>query len=335
MRAWQAGAGAALLLAAAAVCAGEAAAQQTSGRRPTGRPSGAPMSLPRPGSSRPLNPTGNPGQAGAPRPSVPNNLPPGRGIWGAGQTRPGYAPSPRPAPSRPPLPGDPYCPPPPPPPPPVYCPPAAPVVVVAPGAYTGAYTGIGGARNVLIFPGYQSSLAAGYTVVSPFGPFYHCPAYIERKYVVTTPWAYLSGREVVPMNPWTDADSYVAADATRAGELRAALNDLTRFWENGDIHSLHRHLSDGEEIGVFHNGRYVYSLPRAEFSLLAADVLGGIETLAFRFTEVYRRDDGLLTAAARHQYRVRETGEMRSVPVRCTLRYRSGAWVLTGIWLAS
>ena len=211
--------------------------------------------------------------------------------------------------------------------------PAPPVVV--PGPYPGTYQGTGNLSNVLLFPGYHRNHVANVTVVSPFGRFYACPRYIERRYVIVSNWPYLGGREVVSVQPWSDADVYVRADPTRAVELRAALNDLTRFWENGDLRSLRRHLADDEEIGVFHEGRYLYSMQRGEFSLLAMDVLDGIDTLAFRFTDVQRRDDGLVTATARHQYRVRETGEVRTAAVRATLRYRSGAWVLTGIWLAS
>jgi len=217
--------------------------------------------------------------------------------------------------------------------------PRAPIHPDAPytrGPIDGTYEGKGSLSNVLIFPGYRNTLVVNQTVVSPFGAWYGCPSYIDSRYVVTAPWAYASGVAVGAVSAWSDADPFIGADSARARELRTALNDLTRFWEGGDVRGLRRHLpGGGENIAVFHNGKYLYALGRNDFASVSSDVVDAVDTTSFRFTRVEKRDDGLIDATARHQYRVRETGETRTGSVRYSLLYQDGTYFVSAVSIAS
>jgi len=204
------------------------------------------------------------------------------------------------------------------------------------GPIDGTYQGKGSVSNVLIFPGYRNTLVVNQTVVSPFGAWYGCPGYIDSRFVVTTPWVYASGVSVGTVSAWSDADPFIGADAARARELRTALNDLTRFWEGGDIRGLRRHLpGGGENIAVFHNGKYLYALGRNDFASVSSDVVDAVDTVSFRFSRVEKRDDGLVDATARHQYRVRETGETRTGSVRYSLLYQDGTYFVSAVSIGS
>jgi hypothetical protein len=217
--------------------------------------------------------------------------------------------------------------------------PNAPIPADAPytqGPVPGTYRGKGDISNVLLFPGYRSTFVVQQTVVAPYGAWYGCPAYIDVRYAQSAPWPYRNGAAVAAVQPWSDEDAYMAADAARAQALRTALNDLTRFWEGGDIRALRRHLpGTDQDVAVFHNGRFLYSLARNDFAAVSSDVADAVDTVSFRFVNMEKRDDGLIDATARHSYRVRDTGEQRTGTVRYSLLYQNGTYFVSAVALAS
>lgn len=188
------------------------------------------------------------------------------------------------------------------------------------------------------FAGYCGAYVPGQTVVSPFGAAYGCNPYIARTYVITTGVPYLTQYEAQAQTV-TAAPAYndepTQGDIDRSRALRAALNDLTRYWENGDASALRRRVAPDLSVAVFERDKFAYALRRADFLSLAADAREAVTTRAFRFVSSNERGDGLVSATARHTYTVRGESSARVAEVRCTLVYVDGDWFLTGIALAA
>ena len=217
---------------------------------------------------------------------------------------------------------------------------ASPPRTAPPGIDLGVATAIekepGAARpagSLLLFPDYRTEFSAKETLPAPFAAYGVTPPYVTADAVLTAPWAYAGGREAVAVLPWEGDDPYVRADEARAVRLRTALNSLTSLWQDEDVRALRRYVGEKEPVAVFAGDRYLYSVTRDGLTPLVVDLLEGIETTSFRITEVKRRTDGLVTAHAQHRYRVRgeSGGGEREMPVRMTLVYRGGEWLLTGL----
>lgn len=193
---------------------------------------------------------------------------------------------------------------------------------------------LGNGTRVTLFKSYRTTFIGGQTVISPFGVSYGCQPYLAQSVVIGTPYPYASGVNIGPIQPWTDTDAFVAADLNRGRRLRAALNDLSRCWENGDLVSFGRRLTPDMSVAVFQNERFLYSLRSADLYALTADTVNGTDTLSFRFTDIRERNDGLVSAYATHVYRVRGENEARSAKIRCTLVYLEGDWYLSSLSLA-
>ncbi|MBC8101928.1 MAG: hypothetical protein H7Z41_04990 [Cytophagales bacterium] len=189
--------------------------------------------------------------------------------------------------------------------------------------------------NNCAFPGYATAYLSGQTVVSPFGAYFGCPRYVHTRYVVlSTPYPYLSGRDTSSViSPYSPEDPYVTADASRGRALGVALEDLRRFWENGNAAGLRRRVQPDLSVGVFEGERFAYSLRRVDFLALAADALDRVQTISFRFTEVRERSDGLVSAYALQTYRSGDEGTVRTTRVRYTLVYLDGDWYLSAFSL--
>lgn len=185
--------------------------------------------------------------------------------------------------------------------------------------------------TITVFNGYSSVFTSGQTVYSPYGSLYGCRPYISTRYIVTEAYPWINGRDVERVSPWSDNDPYMAQNATRAQGLRAALNNLTRYWENEDIRGLRQHTSPDLSVAVFQGEKFSYSLKARDFVALSADALDQVNTTSFRFFDVRERSDGMVNAYATHRYRVRGTSESKTATVRCTLVYVDGGWFLNAV----
>ena len=204
--------------------------------------------------------------------------------------------------------------------------PLKPFVVNGPSLYIGDC-------GVTIFGGYRTIYVPGQTCVSPFR-VYNCPSYISASYVVTSPYRYVSGRELSAFQPFADEDRYYAADTSRGRLLRAALNDLARHWEENDARALRRRVLPDVAVAVFQQERYLYSLRQSDFLALAGDALDRVSTLSFRFHAVRDRTDGLINAYATHSYRVRGENVTRVATLRYTLVFVDGDWYVSAVSLS-
>lgn len=203
-----------------------------------------------------------------------------------------------------------------------YCvPPATAVSIVLPG--NGA---------AYVFNGYGTSYYPGTTFYSPYW-YYRSPTFIQRSFLITTPYPFLYGRELSDARSYGggDEDRYFGTDTARTRGLRAALNDLARFWEENDARALRRRVSPDFAVGVFQDENYAYSLKRGDFLALSNDALDRMTTISFRFDTVRDRTDGLVNAYATHVFRVRGEPQTQTATVRYTFVYVDGDWYVSAI----
>jgi hypothetical protein len=203
-----------------------------------------------------------------------------------------------------------------------YVPPVAGISVVLPG---------GGAAY--IFNGYGATYLPGTTFYSPYW-YYRSPTFIQRNFLITAPYPFLYGRELSDPRSsygWGDEDRYFSTETARTRGMRAALNDLARFWEENDARALRRRVSPDFAVGVFQDENYAYSLKRADFLALSSDALDRMTTVSFRFDTVRDRTDGLVNAYATHVFRVRGEPQTQTATVRYTLVYVDGDWYVSAI----
>lgn len=194
--------------------------------------------------------------------------------------------------------------------------------------------------GITLFQGYSPTCGPGYGYVSPFA-LYNCPPYIGASSVlIGTPYAYAGGFEQGTYAGWRSDSRSIGGAATddyRDRSLRAALNDLSRFWEENDVRALRRRVSPSLAVAVFGGERHLYSLREADFLTLAADALDRVRTITLRFDDVRARNDGLVNAYAVHVYRLRgedSTVNPRVATLRYTLVYVDGDWYVSAVSLA-
>lgn len=187
------------------------------------------------------------------------------------------------------------------------------------------------------FNGYGTTFIAGTTFYSPYW-FYRAPTFIQRNYILTTPYPYYAGQELdySRSSSWDNDGYYGTSENTRSRRLRSALNDLSRFWEENDAKALRRRVSPDFAVGVFQDEDYAYSLKRGDFLALSNDALDKVTTVSFRFNSVRDRTDGLVNAYATHVFTTREgggaaAGRAESANVRYTLVFVDGDWYVSAI----
>jgi hypothetical protein len=193
-------------------------------------------------------------------------------------------------------------------------------------------------NDTFVFGGYATTYAPGVSVYSPYW-YYNSPTFIRRESVIIAPYAYESGREQNNIRPWRDDDRFFGSDTARGNSLRAAMNDLSRFWEENDLRALRRRVNEDLAVGVFEDEKYAYSLKRPDFVALSNDAIDRITTISFRWNAVRDRTDGLVNAYATHVFRVRNgsdkkaaaDGATQTATVRYTLVYVDGDWYVSAI----
>lgn len=209
---------------------------------------------------------------------------------------------------------------------------------VAPGGSL-QIVGRGSGGSITFFDGYQTIFVPGRTCASPFGAYYGLPGFISTQYVITTPYGYLGGREIGVSSVWSGVMSTgsAAASSPQRTTLRAALNDLSAFWEENDARALRRRIATDQPVAVFQNEQFLYSLRRTDFLALSSDALDRVTTLSFRFDDVRDRSDGLVNAYATHVYRLRgdSSSGTRTASVRYTLAAAPGGdWYVSAVSLS-
>jgi hypothetical protein len=180
----------------------------------------------------------------------------------------------------------------------------------------------GAATVTLFYPYYVNNAADyGYSVFpSPYYYYSYDPLFIpsDRVIVVDRP---------VYVNPgYTDDDSdayYLNKQVDQ--EVDGTLDDIRKAWSLGDIDLLLRHVRTDEDLPVYLKGKYLYSLPAADYRDLTADAMKNTTTTSFRWLSIDRRSDDEVSARAEHIFTDTD-GKKRTVYATFRLMKIHGAW---------
>ena len=129
---------------------------------------------------------------------------------------------------------------------------------------------------------------------------------------------------------------YYYTSDSRYGSLTSALRDVQRAWEREDEDYLMRHLSRREEVDIYLNGSYRYSVDRGDFVDMTRDAMNGIRTVSFRFDKVRRRGNNEAVAHAKHVYYDSgywwyDRGDRNTVYVSYTFERYGDTWYITEV----
>jgi hypothetical protein len=188
---------------------------------------------------------------------------------------------------------------------------------------------LGNGTAITVFNGYQGQYIPGASLDSPFGAAYGCPAYLQSQFAVRTVNPYVGGRE-------QDGSVGSPSGAPTAG-LETALRQLRAAWIDGDVRGLRALLDPDLSVAVFEDEQFAYSLKSRDFLALSEDAINRVATDELHFTDIRRRDDGLVNAYATQRYRLlgaRDDGRSHVASLRYTLVNLDGAWKLSAVSLA-
>jgi hypothetical protein len=179
-----------------------------------------------------------------------------------------------------------------------------------------------GVSTVTVFYPYYVGNAAdyGYPVFpSPYF-YYDSPLYIPSTRVIVVDRPVVVDREYSD----DDSDSYYLNRGVNQG-IQSTLDDIRKAWTLGDVDLLLRHVRSDEDVPVYLKGKYLYSLPAADYRDLTADAMKNTTTQSFKWTGMDQISDDEVKSEAEHVFTDND-GKERKVYATFTLVRIHGAW---------
>ncbi len=191
------------------------------------------------------------------------------------------------------------------------------------------------------YPNYYPGFVSGVTVLSPYAYYYGAfPPFISMDDVSYQPPQYI----YVPVpvydpngsyQGWKsdDVDNYYlnsdkarnqATDQNgqnyRIGEggqkakspAQAAVDDIQKAWQTGDIEPLAKHIRRDSRIAVYLRGKYQYSLDAGDYLDMTRDAFRSMHTEHFDLDQLHLKQNGIYTVTGRHVYK-NDVGQDRTV----------------------
>lgn len=147
----------------------------------------------------------------------------------------------------------------------------------------------------------------------------------------TPPW--IAGDRVssLPPNgmggvPYVDP-SELTGEVDVAGAARC-IQGIRSAWLTGDPQRLAPYLSNRQEIRVYFNRKYEYSVPAADFYAMTVDAIGATQTVAVAFDNPVWLSAGDVIVTGRNGFRD-PNGNPKTVYVSYRVRRLGGGWYLT------
>jgi hypothetical protein len=177
--------------------------------------------------------------------------------------------------------------------------------------------------GIYYYPYYcDNALSVGFsTFPSPYFYFgYGVPAYIPSTRVIVV------DRPVIIRGD-SDVDDYYLS-RTVEQSLDEARTEIRQAWVSDDIDLLLRHVRSEDEIPVYLQGDYKYSLPAEDYRDLTKDAMENTTTTSFQWVDEERVSGDEVRLKALHRF-VDKDGTDHEVYATFTLVKSDGAW-----WIA-
>ncbi|MBS1716393.1 MAG: hypothetical protein JSS72_01525 [Armatimonadetes bacterium] len=159
---------------------------------------------------------------------------------------------------------------------------------------------------------------------SPWYCYYQLPPYITitRIIIVSSPYSWDE-----PWSTYQYRSGYGDLSYRRSRALDHSLEDLRRVFETGNMRDLDELISN-QDVAIYDDGRYSYSLGPDDFYDLVADCVRSVDTNQFRILEVntYRND---VKIVACHDT-TDPWGRQQSIYHEIRMTYDDGRYVISG-----
>lgn len=170
--------------------------------------------------------------------------------------------------------------------------------------------------------GYWSfNFCTNYCSYSPF--YYYGYPYIYAPRVVVVD---------VPVYTYTQVPAYQYGGGYYLsqgayGGLDAALSDVRSAWIDGRADLIIKHINPNDQIAIYLDNEYAYSLPGSDYIKMVQDAIGHVRTISFTFNNVERRNDGAYMATGKHDFYDID-GNQQSIDVSFTMAQQQGGWMI-------
>lgn len=179
--------------------------------------------------------------------------------------------------------------------------------------------------GTFFYPGFS------YPFYYPYWGFDYGPDYYYSPYYYYGYYPYVYGPRVTTGTPpaysyYDVGPDYYLSPGYNSG-LSAALDDIRSAWVNKDANLILVHLDTSQQVAVYLNGSYSYSLPSSDYGTMTRDAIAHLNTVSFSFYKTMRRSDGAYVAYGTHEFDD-QSGSRKVVYVSYTLAQINGNWVI-------
>jgi hypothetical protein len=151
----------------------------------------------------------------------------------------------------------------------------------------------------------------GFYVFSPFesacvvSPWYYYPCLPP----------YLAYNRVIILNDncdWNDGNDYTyvpqeAPNTYGDADLNSSISQLESIFQNDDENAISSVVDPDMQVGVYNDGKYMYSVNGKDFSQMMTDNVHGVQNVGFTVTNVKVQPDYAIVTA-RHEFQDAEDG---------------------------
>jgi len=179
------------------------------------------------------------------------------------------------------------------------------------------------ANGWYLFGAYLFGFATGYALTAPYA------------YYGVAPYVYAPSVVVVPQPDYTYYDvpnyyydnSYYLSPGNYTG-LNAALDDIRNGWIGGNADLILKHIAPSASVAIYLDGKYSYSVPGNDYTLMTRDAINHIKTVDLSFYKVETRSDSAYVAFGKHEFND-ENNNRKVVYISYTLNNSNGNWLIT------
>lgn len=178
------------------------------------------------------------------------------------------------------------------------------------------------------YPGFYGAYNYGYWGLgADCGPYcYASPFYSYGFPYVYAPRTVIVQQPSYTYTPVPYGSNYYLSQGNYTG-LNAAINDIRNGWLNGNANQILRHVDTNQDIAVYLNGNYSYSLPGSDFQNMVKDAMSHIRTTGFTIDNLEQRSDGAYTVTGTHSF-YDVNNNYKTVRVSYTLAPEGSNWVI-------
>jgi hypothetical protein len=126
------------------------------------------------------------------------------------------------------------------------------------------------------------------------------------------------------------SNEYYLYDGAPGETVDDAIRDIQDTWYYGDAEKLSRWLTSDQNIRVYFDNEYAYSMPSQDYYEMTLDAIGTTTTERLEFDVIKNLPDRMVFLAGRHVFRDADD-QQQTVYVSFTLKKSAGRWRIVAV----